>query len=157
MSTTVAMSARSFWNPAETRHRVLDKERAHAGERAVGCEDRGAAPGRMRRGGEDRVVEQIFPAPGELAPRDDFAGDGEAATTARGDNGVAAFGQPSPIGDAQRLRRNRIMGADEPESRFIVIGDDMSRDRLAARGMKRDRVRLGNQISYDEDETAHRR
>src|SRR6476659_4187356 len=67
------------WRDAVDRHehvarrfvaaagRIADDERTHADELAFAVDQRRAAPGRMRRRGEERLIEQIFPAAGEFA------------------------------------------------------------------------------------------
>ena len=50
---------------------VTNNQRADADELAFAIDQGRAAPGRMRRRGEDRLVEQIFPGAGEFA----FGGD----------------------------------------------------------------------------------
>ena len=52
------------------RHRLLDEQRADTQQQTVLADQRGAAPLRMRRGSEQRFLEQVFPVAGEFAPRD---------------------------------------------------------------------------------------
>jgi hypothetical protein len=57
--------------PGQPRLGITDDQRADAREPAVRRQQGGAAPRRMRRRGEDRVIQQVFPVPGEGRARDD--------------------------------------------------------------------------------------
>src|SRR5262245_3158990 len=50
---------------------IADDQRPDANQLAVAVDQRGAAPGEMRRGSKDRVVEEVLPAAGKLASRHD--------------------------------------------------------------------------------------
>src|SRR5262245_13804484 len=51
---------------------LLHQQRADTDEIALGVEQGGAAPLRMRWGGEERFIEQIFPRAGGLTVRDEL-------------------------------------------------------------------------------------
>ena len=64
---------------------AFDVQRADADEPAIAGEETGAAPERMRGGGENGLVEEIFPIAGEFVLGDDPRFD-ELAPTAGGDH-----------------------------------------------------------------------
>src|SRR5208282_5315196 len=85
---------------------LLDMERADANQPAVAVDRAGAAPERMGGGGEQRLVEEIFPIAGELLLADNHRPNG-LGSRARGDR--------------QRIAELRFARSAEFERRAIEI------------------------------------
>src|SRR5579872_5317099 len=72
------------------RH-LLDEQRADAEQFAVASNQASAAPKRMRRSGENRLIEQIFPIAGELLFADNMRLDRLSPAAACDDDGSPGF------------------------------------------------------------------
>ena len=110
-----------------TRHILVagafDVQRADSDEPAVSGEKPGAAPERMRGGGENRLVEEILPIAGEFVLGDDPRFD-ELAAPARSDHdGIADL---RVLGTAERDRRqssrSSACASPRPDSWSIASG-----------------------------------
>ena len=107
----------------------------------------GAAPVRMRRIGEDRLIEQIFPIAGEFLLRHDLARDrARAAAGAADHDAVADLGGG---GGAERQRLDDRGGrAPAPgQSRFGIEAERMALHHAAVAEMQPDGFRFGDEIA----------
>ena len=97
--------------------RVLHMQRADADQPAVGADQRGAAPERMRRRGKDRAVEHVFPISGEFLPGDDRRRDRVAAAAFGGHDGAVAGADPQPDRRARSAARRAARAPARDRSR----------------------------------------
>ena len=113
----------------------------------------GAAPERMGGGGEDRLVEQIFPIAGELLLADDHGADGLHARARRDDHRIAEF----CLARAAKLERRAVQPVErlhEAEPAHRIDGERVSGGDAAAGVGKPDILGLHDEIADRQHETA---
>ena len=113
---------------------VADDQRSDAEELALARDQRGAAPGRMRRRREDRLVEQVFPAAGELALGRDIGRRHQPGppwlAISTGSFGFTSAERPNESG----LIFKRLDGLEDAEAGLVVVSDDGRRHGAARIG-----------------------
>ena len=103
---------------------LLQLQRADAEQFALGADQRGAAPVRVRGGGEQGLVEHVFPVAGELLPGQDSTGLQRWRPAAVADHETVAGIQPGRAADrqgrhaeaAQRLHQAEAGGGSKPRT-----------------------------------------
>ena len=127
--------------------RFLHQQRSDAEEPPRVVEERGAAPFRMRRRGEQRLVEHVFPVAGEFALGDHLRlervrasamADDEDIVVDRDRRGAAAF----EIGRGELAQRQH-----QAESGREIVGKRMAGDRRPAIRREPYRFGFGDQIA----------
>ena len=107
--------------------RVADDQRADADQLALAVDQRGAAPGRMRRRSEDRLVEHVFPIAGEFAFGDDVDGRHHVgAAEARDRTATSRTFTSADLPSGMRLELQRLDRPQQPEAELVVIADDVA-------------------------------
>ena len=130
-SATAPRSARIIFNNAISPSCELMRhlQRADAPQFARWADQGGATPIRMRRRGEDGVVEDIFPIAGELLSRDDMRGHRAAAPAGAGQDNTIARPRRLRVTERQCGAMQRLLRLNEAETRRVIIADDMARPR----------------------------
>ena len=125
----------------------VHEERADAEQPAVAPDERGAAPVRMRRGGEQGFVQHVFPVAGELALRDDAPGDGRAGAGVPGDDHRVAHVAFGARPELDGRSGERLEGLDEPEAGFLVGAHDVPGHGAAGLVGEPHGLRLGHEVA----------
>ena len=120
---------------------------ADADQGAVLRDQRGAAPERVRRRGEDGAVEQVFPMAGEFLAGDDGRGNRVPAAALGGDDRLVAGADPPAAADLDRRHRQAPERLHQPEPGLLVVAEHRRRHRAADAGGQPDRLGLGDQIT----------
>src|SRR6516164_8576618 len=129
---------------------LLHLQRADAQKLARASDHRSTAPERMRRRGEDRLVEHVFPIAGEFLLGGDARHHRMLASARAGDHdGIAHFGRLR-LADRQRGQLDARQRLDQPEAGLLVVGQDVTGNRAAVREVQPDRFRLGDEVSDGE-------
>jgi hypothetical protein len=118
-----------------------------------GPDQGGAAPGRVRRRGEDRLVQEVFPVARELALGHDLDADRVGAPAGRTDDRRVLLGHVGRGAEHRRLDPKRLDRAHEPEAGLVVVGDRMGLHDASAHRGQRHLVGLRDQIADGEHET----
>ena len=133
--------------------RLLQLQRADADEIAGRPDQRGAAPVRMRRRGEDRFVEHIFPVAGEFLLGDDTGGDRALPSAGAADHDAFADRGGCELADFERRHFELGQRLNQAEAGLLVVAEHMARHRAAVIERDPDRVRFGNQVADGENES----
>ena len=134
------------------RERIHHEERAHADQLAVLVDERGAAVVEPRRRGEDRVLDEVFPVAGELAPGNDGRDRDGLLLAAGHDHQAIELRHRRRRSDPDRPRRELPERFHEAESGGVVVRDDGGRNRGAVGIRHLDRVGFHDQVADGEDE-----
>jgi putative membrane protein len=129
---------------------LLDLQRADPQQVAAGSDQRRAAPIGMRRRGEDRLVQHVFPVAGEFLLGDDARGHRGFAPAGPADHHVLAdlrFGRTAQRQRRQVEMRQRLHHA---EAGLLVIAEHVAGHHFAAAERDPDVVGLGDQIADGE-------
>ena len=118
---------------------MLELQRADADEVAGRSDHRGAAPMRMGRGGEDRLVEDILPVAGEFLLRDDPGRDRAGAPAGARDDDALAKARGLRIAERQRRQVEPAERLHEAEARRLVVAEDVALHGAAVAGHEPDR------------------
>ncbi len=102
---------------------------------------------RMRRRGEDRLVEHVLPVAGKLLLRDDARGERMAAPAGAGHHHAASRLRRARAPKRQRRQIERAERTHEPEARGLVVGDRVTRHDAVVGETDPDLVRLGDEIA----------
>ena len=133
-------------------HHVGEGERADAEQPAFGREQRRAAPFMVRRRGEDRAVEKVFPIAGERPPGGDDRRLRRLDAAEAGDQHGCLHGRLGGGAERDRLRLDPAHRAHQAEPALAVEPDDRRRRRVAVVGDDLDRHRLGHEIADGDDQ-----
>ena len=136
-----------------TAARVADDERADADEPAVAADQRRAAPGRVRRRGEDRLVEEVFPAAGELALSDDAGGRHRVGAAEARDQHRIALLNLGRLAERNRRDLDRHERPQQAEPGLVVVSDDARRHCAPVVEADLRRLCLDHEIADGEHET----
>ena len=131
---------------------LLNEKRADRGELAVGADQRRAAPLRVRRRGEERLVEHVLPVAGELALREYCRFQGVRAPAVSGHHYVLADADRRRAAALDRLHAKFAERLHQPESRRLVVGEHRAAHHRALRGREPDDACLGDEIADREDQ-----
>src|SRR5438270_806680 len=134
--------------------RVAHDERADAEQRAIGADQRGAAPIRGRRRCKNRPIEQILPAAGEGPARHDHGASRLVTSAMIDDQHRIAFGELARVAQLQRRdveRRDRLY---QPETGAVVVANDARRTHMAFVVDDLDIVSLDDQIADGKNQAA---
>ena len=126
----------------------LQAQRADAEQLAVTVEQRRTAPGRVRRRGEDRLVDEIFPVAGEFLLGDDVGVDMLADTVGER-HGVADIGLPG-VAELDRRQAERRQRLHQAEAGLLIVGQRMRGNHSAVLVGQPDFLGLGDQIADGE-------
>src|ERR1700692_2134027 len=110
---------------------MLQLQRANADEIALWVDQRRAAPIRMRRRGEDRLVEHVFPIAGEFLLGDDTGGDRALPAAGAGDHDALADRGGGRWADFQRRHVELGERLNEAETGLLVVTQDVAGHRAA--------------------------
>jgi hypothetical protein len=131
---------------------VLNVQRPDADQAAIPGYERGAAPERVGRRGEDRVIEHILPVTGEfLTGNDRRCYRVTPPALGRHDDAVAGA-DPRFGAKLRRRHRKSPERLDQTESGLLVIGQHMPRDSPANARCEPDRLGLSDQITDRQDQ-----
>ena len=111
------------------------------------ADQRSAAPVGMRRRGEDRLIDHIFPVAGELLLGDDASGDRTRTSAGAADHDALADRDRAGIADRQRRQVETGQRLDQPETCRLVIGQHGAGHVAAVDQREPDRLRLGDEIA----------
>jgi hypothetical protein len=131
---------------------LLHEQRADAEQPPFGADERGAAPIRMRRRREDRLVEHVLPVAGELALAEHARLERMRSPAVPGDHHLVA---DLAGGGGAALERRQLEAPErlhQPEAARLVVGERETRDGGAVVGRQPYRVRLGDQVADGEHE-----
>jgi hypothetical protein len=106
----------------------------------------------MGGGGEDRLLQQIFPIAGEFLLADDLGAEGLAPAPARDHDRLAELDRAGAA-ELERRQAEPAQGLDQAEARLLVIGQDMAGGDPSVDIGQPDALRLGDQIADGQDET----
>src|SRR5438874_4999620 len=115
------------WRLFAAAGRIPDDQRADADKLAFTIDQRRAAPGWVGRRGEERLIEQIFPATGEFALGYDIGAAHHGRTAKTCDQHGIAFPDFGGLAQRHRLELERLDRAQQAEARFVVVTDDVRR------------------------------
>ena len=130
---------------------MLQLQRADAEQVALRSDQGGAAPVRMRRRSEDRLVEHVFPIAGEFLLGDDARGHRAGAATGAADHHPLADRHCGRAADLERRHVELGERLNEAEPGFLVVAERVARHRAAVAQGEPNRFRLGDQITDGED------
>src|SRR5579872_203909 len=134
------------------RH-LLDEQRADAEQFAVASNQASAAPKRMRRSGENRLIEQIFPIAGELLFADNMRLDRLSPAAACDDDGIAGLhvAHPAKLQGRQVETAQRL---DQAKAALLIVSQRVRRNDAAVIAGQPNALRFGDQIADGEDKAA---
>ncbi len=127
-------------------------QRPHAHQVATLADQGRAAPQGVRRAGEDRLVQHIFPIAGELFPGHDLRRHRAGGAAGAGDDHLVADRRVTGIADRHRRHVQRLQRLQQAEARRLVHAQNVPRDLAAFPGRQHDVVRLGDQIADGQDD-----
>ena len=133
---------------------LLEDQRADPHQLAVAADQPAAAPERVRRGGEDRVVQHVFPIAGEFLAADHACLHRMMAAAAGGEHHLVAHLQAVGITHLERRQVEPAQRLHQAEAALLVVGQRMARHRAAIGGGDPDRLRLGDQVADGGDQAA---
>src|SRR6185295_17527955 len=131
---------------------LLDQQRADGEELAVGADERGAAPLRMRRGRIDRLVEHVLPVAGELALSEHRGAQRARPTAVARDHHVLADAAGARGASRERPYAELGEGLHQPEAGGLIVAERKRRHHDALVGGEPDGARLGDEVADGEDE-----
>ena len=131
----------------------LNHQRAYPEEPPAYADQRGAAPMRMRRGGEERLIQYVLPVAGKLAPRDELGLERMLAAAVTGDDDIVADAAGSCSAPWKRRRGQLAERLHQSEAGRLIIGERMTRDRRTLVRVQPDGRRFGDQIADREHES----
>ena len=132
--------------------RLLQLQRADADEIAGRPDQRRAAPVRMRRRGEDRLVEHVFPVAGEFLLGDDARGDRALPPAGAADHDALADRRGARLADLERRHVELGQRLHQTEAGLLVVAEHMAGHRAAVVEREPDRLGLGDQIADGQNE-----
>ena len=118
----------------------------------AGSDHRRAAPVRMGRRREDRLVEHVFPITGELLFGDDAGCNGMLAPAGAGDDDPLAKRGGRRLTDFKRRHVELGERLHQPESGFLVVAEDVTGHRAPVVQREPERVRLSDQVTDGQNE-----
>ena len=107
--------------------RLLQLQRADADEIAGRSDQRGAAPVRMRRRGEDRFVEHIFPIAGEFLLGDDAGRDRALPSAGAADDDALADRGRGRFADLERRHVELGERLHQAKAGLLVVAEHVPR------------------------------
>ena len=132
--------------------RILEDQRADADQPAGPVDQRRAAPLRVRGRGEDRIVEQIFPAPRKRAPGGDLRPRHAAAPAVAHDDDRILLLEVGRVSERDRMHLERHDGAQQAETALVVVADHVGRDGVAVAGDDLGGFRLDHEVADGQDQ-----
>ena len=112
----------------------------------AGTDQRGAAPVRMRRRGEDRLVEHVFPIAGEFLLADDARRDRALASARARDHDLLVERDHGGVAERQGRQIELRERLHQPEAGRLVVAEHVARHHAAVIEMQPDRLGLGDQV-----------
>src|SRR5882757_703122 len=131
---------------------VADDQRADADELALAVDQCGPAPGRMRRRGVDRLVEQIFPVADELALADHERGHHHVGAATSCDHHDVFLFDVGDLAERERLDLEWLDRAKQAKTSLVIIADYAGRDGAPVVGDDLGRIGLDHQVADRQDE-----
>jgi len=131
---------------------VANDERADPEKLALRADERRARPFLDRWVGEDRRVEQVFPAAGEGPARHDVYKRRRIARRRCNHHRGIALGERGRIAELERLAASRGEKAQQREAARMVVGRDRRRQHAPIGGRDLNRFRLDHEIPDGEHE-----
>src|SRR6516225_10128537 len=127
--------------------RLFQLQRTDPQEIAVRPDHGGAAPVGVGRGGEDRLVEHIFPIAGEFLPGRDARRDRMMASAGSPDHDALANSRFSRRPDRERRKLDSRQRLDQPKTGLLVVAEHVARRWAAVAESKPNLLGFGNQIT----------
>ena len=132
--------------------RLLQLQRTDAEEIAGRADQRRAAPVGMRRRGEDRFVEHVFPITGEFLLGDDACGDRVLPPAGAAKDDALADRSRRRLPEFERRHVELGERLHQAEAGFLIVAEHVAGHRTPVAQRQPDRVRLGDQIADGQDE-----
>lgn len=107
----------------------------------------------MRRRGEDRIIQQVFPIPGEGPARDDDRRLRRLDPAGAGDDDWRLLYELLRRPNRHRLDRQHFGGAQQTESRDEIDADHVGAADLAVSGRDFGAHRLSDQVANGDNQT----
>ena len=133
--------------PASLSVALLKNERAYAEQLAVGTDQRPAAPERVGRGNEDRIVQHVFPIARELLATDDPGLDRVVTASGRGEDRFMSRFEPVGIAKLKDRDVDLPKRLDQPEPRLLIVGKRMTGNGAAVVRCHPDRLGFSDEIT----------
>ena len=131
---------------------AFELQRADADQLAMARDHAGAAPVRMRRVGEDRFIEQIFPIAGELLPGGDLARHRARAPAGAADHDAVADLRRRGGAERNRIDVEPAERLHQAETGGGIEAERMTFHHAAVGKVQPDLLGLGDEIADGEDQ-----